>query len=80
MISQGIEEAGLKRARVILPTNIGSDPNLLTVTCPEPDFQAGTCPPGTIVGSAVADSPLLEDPLTGPVAMVEGSFPSWGST
>ncbi len=73
VISQTIEEAGLKRARVILPSNIGSDPNLLTVTCPEVDFQAGTCPPGTIVGSAVAESPLLDDPLLGPVAVVEGS-------
>jgi hypothetical protein len=73
IISQTIEEAGLKRAKVILPTNIGSDPNLLTTTCPEVDFQAGNCPPGTIVGSAVAESPLLEEPLLGPVAVVEGS-------
>jgi hypothetical protein len=73
IISQTIEEAGLKRARVILPTNIGSDPNLLTTTCPEVDFQAGNCPPGTIVGTAVADSPLLTESLTGPVAVVEGA-------
>jgi hypothetical protein len=73
VISQTIEEAGLKRAKVVLPSNIGSDPNLLTVTCPEAQFQAGTCPPGTIVGSAVAESPLLDDPLTGPVAVVEGT-------
>ena len=34
LIEQTIEEAGLKRARVMLPSNIGSDPNLLTVDLP----------------------------------------------
>ena len=72
-IEQTIEEAGLKRARVILPTNIGSDANLLATPCPEPDFEAGNCPQGTIVGIAVATSPLLEEQLVGPVAIVEGS-------
>jgi hypothetical protein len=69
-IQQDFDEAGLKRAHVLLPTNIGSDSNVLTVTCPPADFQAGACAPNTVLGSALAGSPLLTEPLTGPVIAV----------
>ena len=35
------------------------------------DFQAGTCPANTVVGYAVAASPLLSQPLSGQVELVD---------
>jgi hypothetical protein len=75
VISQTIEEAGLERARVILPSNLGADPDLLVDLCPQANFTAHTCPPGTIVGTAVASSPLLTEPVQGPVSVLEPSVP-----
>ena len=79
-ISQTIEEAGLKRATVMLPADLGTETSLFLTTCSDSDFQAGTCPPETIVGSAVASSPLQSQPLSGPVALVStgGAFPDLG--
>ena len=44
------------------------------------DFEAGNCSPSTVVGSAVAASPLLSQPLSGPVELVDagGSLPNLG--
>ena len=70
-IDQGPDEAGLKDAKVFIPPDIGVDINRLTAPgCAPSDFAAGACPPSTIVGSALAASPLLSQPLTGPVALV----------
>lgn len=71
VISQTSEEAGLRRARVVLPPELGTAEGGLGHPCPVPDFEAGTCPASAIVGSAVASSPLVTEPLTGPVALVE---------
>ena len=70
VIQQSIEEAGLQTARVILPTNIGSDLGALVPACPVPAFEAGTCPAATVIGSAIATSPLLSAALAGPVVVV----------
>ena len=54
-IAQTIDEAGLKRAQVTLPNDLGGNNAALATTCPQADFQAGTCPANTIVGSAVGE-------------------------
>ena len=69
-ISQTIEEAGLLRAEVTLPKDLFGNAEALGTSCPDADFQAGNCPPNTIVGSAVAASPLQSQSLSGPVALV----------
>jgi hypothetical protein len=74
-IAQTIEEAGLQQAQVILPKDLFGSAAALGTTCPDADFQAGTCPENTIVGSAVAASPLQSQPLSGPVALVAPSSP-----
>jgi hypothetical protein len=74
-ISQTVEEAGLRRAQVILPTNIGGNNAILTNSCTNAAFQAGNCPQRSIVGSAMAGSPLLSQPLSGTVALVEPAAP-----
>ena len=70
-ISQTATEAGLQTATVILPAQVAANSSVLTKTCPEAAFQAGTCPADTIVGTARAESPLQAQALTGDVALVE---------
>lgn len=80
VISQGATEAGLRRAEVLLPTVLGSNPDPLSSACAEADFQDHKCTGGSVVGSAVASSPLLTEPLTGPVVLVanESGLPKVG--
>ncbi len=68
-ISQTIDEAGLQSAQVTLPKELFGS-GALRPPCADADFQAGNCPASTIVGTAVAASPLQSQPLTGPVALV----------
>ena len=75
VIEQQDGEAGLERAVVLLPALVGADPPKLGVTCPRPQFATSTCPPSTIVGDARAQSPLLAEPLTGSVSIVEPAGP-----
>jgi len=81
-ISQTIQEAGLKRAVVTLPRDLAPNQAALINQCPDPDFQAGTCPANTRVGTARATSPLQASPLSGDVFVVAstsgGIFPDIG--
>jgi hypothetical protein len=74
-IGQTIDEAGLLRAQVALPQAIGGGASALTNVCPASAFEAGSCPEASVVGDAVATSPLLAQSLSGPVAMVEPPTP-----
>jgi hypothetical protein len=82
VIEQEPDEAGLERAQVILPELVSADASVLGNACPTPQFQASSCPPETIVGKAVSESPLLPVPLEGDVSIVEpltpGSLPNLG--
>ena len=82
VIRQKADEAGLKRAAVILPPGVTADSAVLGNTCPTPQFQASQCPPSTIIGRATAVTPLLTVPLSGQVSIVEpltpGALPNLG--
>jgi hypothetical protein len=71
VIEQDDGEAGLAQAAVLLPPALGVDLVQLNEFCPLAAFNAAACPPHTVVGSAIATSPLLTQPLTGPVTLVE---------
>jgi hypothetical protein len=71
IIEQDDGEAGLERAEVILPQGVSANAAALGNQCPIAQFRASTCPRNTIVGEAVAQSPLLTVPLTGDVVIVE---------
>jgi hypothetical protein len=75
-IDQDPDEAGLIRAQVAVPSNdLVPNANLLGSACPQADFQAGTCPGSSVVGSAIASSPLLSQPLSGNVLLVSNGTP-----
>ena len=71
----GIGEAGIRRARVVLPPSLALDPDNAQALC---EFEDGTkpdlekhCPKGSVVGRARAKTPLLERDLVGNVYFVK---------
>ena len=78
-IDQDLDEAGLVQARVVIPPDLNPDVQLLGNRCSPADFEASVCPPNSVIGSAVAASPLLSRPLAGNVVFVEtGGTPDIG--
>ena len=71
-IDQSDGEAGLKDAKVVIPPDMGADLSRITPSgvCDPSDFDAGACPASSVLGAAIATSPLLTEPLTGPVLLV----------
>jgi hypothetical protein len=68
----GIGEAGIAKAQVILPKSEFIENAHFNTICTRVQFKQGVhpgekCPAGSIYGSVVAKTPLLDDPLTGPV-------------
>jgi hypothetical protein len=78
-IDQDLDEAGLLKATVTIPPDLNPDANLLGNRCSPTDFLASNCPPSSVMGSAVAASPLLTQPLAGNVVFVDtGGVPDIG--
>jgi len=70
-------QANIHSAQVTLPLSLALDPTNSKNVCPYATAQAvhgGAvgCPASTIVGSATAVTPLLSQPLTSPVYLVQG--------
>jgi hypothetical protein len=70
-------QANISSARVVLPLSLALDPNNSRRVCSFSVAQAvhgGAvgCPANTIVGTASASTPLLSQPLTGNVYLVQG--------
>jgi len=60
-------EANIRRAVVTLPRNQLLDQGNLDTVCTRTQFARDACPPGSVYGTASATSPLLDEPLRGPV-------------
>ncbi|HZV72208.1 MAG TPA: hypothetical protein VFF79_00680 [Conexibacter sp.] len=65
------DDATIKRAHVRLPKGIAANTRSLNAACAPGAFAAGRCPPQSQIGTAVALSPLISDPVTGPVWLVK---------
>jgi hypothetical protein len=65
-------EANLAMVKVELPKALPSRLTTLQKACTEAQFATNPagCPPESIVGAAVAHTPLLDNPLTGPAYFV----------
>jgi uncharacterized repeat protein (TIGR01451 family) len=73
VVSQTKGQANLKKVVVSLPLSLALDPDNAQALC---EFTDGskidpTCPKGSIVGKAVARTPILDQPLSGPVYFVK---------
>ncbi|HEX5713854.1 MAG TPA: hypothetical protein VFX85_11115 [Solirubrobacterales bacterium] len=76
----GIGEAGIGRAQVTLPHSEFLDQAHIKTICTRVQFKAGAgngsqCPAGSIYGKARAITPILAEPLTGPVILRSSSNP-----
>jgi uncharacterized repeat protein (TIGR01451 family) len=70
-------QANIRTAQVALPLSLALDPANSQHVCDYDIAQAVhggavACPTSTIVGQATAQTPLLDQPLTGPVYLVQG--------
>ena len=66
-------QASTAVAKVDLPSAIALDLAGLGKACPADRYAAGTCPSSADIGTVRAETPLLSEPLTGPVALAVGS-------
>jgi hypothetical protein len=69
---RGFGEAAIKRAQVTLPHSEFLENAHIKTICTRVQFKAGagngtSCPAGSVYGYAKATTPILSDPLTGPV-------------
>jgi hypothetical protein len=65
------DDATIRSAHVRLPRGVASNTRSLNAACASDAFAAGRCPERSRVANAVALSPLLRDPVTGPVFLVK---------
>jgi hypothetical protein len=60
-------EANTRRVSVALPKSGLLDNSHLDTICTRPQFAAGSCPEGSRIGTAEAETPILDEPLRGGV-------------
>jgi hypothetical protein len=68
-------DANIGRAATILPRSLILDQGNLAKVCTRVQFAANDCPKDSIYGHAQARSPLLDDPLSGPVYLRSSDNP-----
>jgi hypothetical protein len=68
-------DANIARAATILPRSLILDQGNLSKVCTRVQFAAHDCPRNSIYGSARAFSPLLDDPLEGPLYLRSSDNP-----
>jgi hypothetical protein len=64
--------ANIAKAQVGLPGSEFLDQGNLNKVCTQPELKAGACPAKSVYGHAKAWSPLLENPLEGPIYLAVG--------
>jgi hypothetical protein len=71
VVTARADDATIRSAHVRLPRGVASNTRSLNAACAPDAFAAGSCPEQSHIGNAVAHSPLLRDPVTGPVYLVK---------
>jgi hypothetical protein len=66
-------EANIAKSVVALPKSEFLEQAHIKTICTRVQFAASACPPGSIYGKATAITPLLDQPLSGPVYMRSSS-------
>ncbi len=66
-LTQPSGQANTAGATVILPSSEFIDQSHINNPCTRVQFNEDACPPGSVLGHASATSPLLDQPLSGPI-------------
>ncbi len=69
-IGASLGQATMSSAQLTLPVQLGADLGALAKVCQKEAYDAGQCPEVSTVGTAVAESPLVPLPLSGPVRLL----------
>jgi hypothetical protein len=72
VVTQKEGEAGIKGTSVALPKDVALAAENAQGLCETADALADKCPKASIVGSATAETPILNKPMSGPVYFVKG--------
>lgn len=72
---KGSGYANIARAAVTLPHSAFLAQEHIRTVCTRVQFAAHACPPGSVYGHATAITPLLDEPLTGPVYLRSSNNP-----
>jgi hypothetical protein len=72
-LTQAVGQSNLKKVRVALPLSLALDVDNANGLCEFVDGSKAepTCPKASIVGTATAVTPILDEPLSGPVYFVK---------
>jgi hypothetical protein len=73
ILTQGGGQANIARAKVTLPKSEFLDQGHIRTVCTRVQFAAEQCPKGSVYGFARAFTPLLDNPLEGPVYLRSSS-------
>jgi hypothetical protein len=71
-LHSSLGQANLRSAQVTLPLSLALDPNNSQHVCSVTDSHTDSCPAGTAIGSAKVITPIVNQPLTGSVYLVQG--------
>lgn len=71
--SRGARDSNLKEISVTMPHSEFLAQNHIRTVCTRQQFAADRCPPGSVYGSAVAHTPLFDEPLRGDVYLRSSS-------
>jgi hypothetical protein len=66
-------DANIGRAAVTLPHSLFLDQSHIRTICTRVQLAASNCPPGAVYGYARAQTPLLDDELSGPVYLTSSN-------
>jgi hypothetical protein len=71
-VTSALGQANLRSTTVTLPLSLALDPNNSQHVCSVAASNADSCPTNTAIGAATVKTPLLSQPLTGTVYLVQG--------
>jgi len=68
-------DSNIARSSVKMPASLFLDQDHIVTICTRAQFATDTCPQGSIYGRGIATTPLLDEPVSGPVILRSSNNP-----